>query len=182
MCMCWCAREAAHACGACAAKQRGAQYLIALCAFASSRVGDALPGLAPAAGCSTLGNRGGYRSSVSWCLVPLIEICVPPAECCPNIRAARAHPGIGLRWPDGARLPIACIVHVMQASPLYKRSLTAGASTLLWASTTTPYKLSAQYLYPYVQPIADPALEKLAKSEYITMAVDYWKPAAQAAA
>lgn len=36
-----------------------------------------------------------------------------------------------------------------------------GASTLGWASTTTPYKLSAQYLYPLVQTMADPALEKV---------------------
>ncbi|GFR40313.1 hypothetical protein Agub_g848 [Astrephomene gubernaculifera] len=66
------------------------------------------------------------------------------------------------------------------ASQLYKRSLTLGASTLGWATTTVPYKLGAQYLYPLVQPVADPALEKVSKSTYVNAALKYWAPQAAA--
>ncbi|KAG2488777.1 hypothetical protein HYH03_012774 [Edaphochlamys debaryana] len=65
-------------------------------------------------------------------------------------------------------------------SPLYKRSVSLGASTLGWAATTTPYKLGATYLYPFVQTVADPALDKVAKSTYINATLKYWAPVAAA--
>ncbi|GIL87319.1 hypothetical protein Vretifemale_15400 [Volvox reticuliferus] len=65
-------------------------------------------------------------------------------------------------------------------SNMYKHSVNLGASTLDWATTTTPYKLGAQYLYPIVQPVADPALEKVTKSTYINATLKYWSPVAAA--
>lgn len=59
---------------------------------------------------------------------------------------------------------------------LYKKAVDTGASTLSWASHTTPYKLGAQYVYPLVQPVADPALDKFSNSKVINDAVGYWKP------
>lgn len=64
---------------------------------------------------------------------------------------------------------------------LYKKFIDTGASTLSWASSTTPYKLGAQYVYPLVQPVADPTLDKFNKSKVIQEAVGYWKPTAEAA-
>ena len=52
-------------------------------------------------------------------------------------------------------------------SPLYKSALDTTYSTLGWASTSTPYRLGAQLLYPWVQPVADPALETLNKSKVV---------------
>ncbi|EFJ40256.1 hypothetical protein VOLCADRAFT_108237 [Volvox carteri f. nagariensis] len=66
------------------------------------------------------------------------------------------------------------------SSLVYKRSVSLGATTLGWATTTTPYKLGAQYLYPMVQSVADPALEKVAKSTYVNATLKYWAPVAAA--
>ncbi|GLC44280.1 hypothetical protein PLESTB_000760500 [Pleodorina starrii] len=65
-------------------------------------------------------------------------------------------------------------------SHLYKRSVSLGASTLGWATTTVPYKLGAQYLYPIVKPVADPALEKVSKSTYVNATLKFWAPVAAA--
>eukprot|EP00198_Chlamydomonas_reinhardtii_P008331 XP_001697668.1 hypothetical protein CHLREDRAFT_192823 [Chlamydomonas reinhardtii] len=67
-------------------------------------------------------------------------------------------------------------------SALYRYGVSVGASTLGWATSTTPYKLSAAYLYPLVQPVADPALDKVSKSTYVNAAIKYWAPAPVAAA
>ncbi|KXZ49723.1 hypothetical protein GPECTOR_20g580 [Gonium pectorale] len=66
------------------------------------------------------------------------------------------------------------------ASPLYKRSVSLGASTLGWAASTTPYRLGAAYLYPLLQPVADPALDKVSKSSYVNATLKYWAPVAAA--
>lgn len=61
-------------------------------------------------------------------------------------------------------------------SNLYKSTLETAMSALGWASATTPYRMSAYYLYPWVQPVADPALETVGKSQVVNQVVDYWKP------
>lgn len=50
-------------------------------------------------------------------------------------------------------------------SPAYKSALNTTASTLTYASTTTPYKLGAQYVYPIVKPVAEPAITKVTHSK-----------------
>lgn len=67
------------------------------------------------------------------------------------------------------------------ATPLYKSVLDHTAHTIGYATSTTPYKLGAQYLYPMVSPVADPTIAKVANSKSISAAFDYWKPAAVAA-
>ncbi|KAG2438280.1 hypothetical protein HYH02_010978 [Chlamydomonas schloesseri] len=69
---------------------------------------------------------------------------------------------------------------VLVHSALYRYGLSVGASTVAWATSTTPYKLSATYLYPLVQPVADPALDKVSKSTYVNAAIKYWAPVAAA--
>ena len=61
-----------------------------------------------------------------------------------------------LRALPAAWLTHACaawpgLLHVLQGMPLYSKVLSSGASTLSWATTTTPYRLGAQYMYPHVQ-------------------------------
>ncbi|GFH25691.1 oil globule associated protein [Haematococcus lacustris] len=68
-----------------------------------------------------------------------------------------------------------------QSWPLYSKVVSTGVSTLSWATTTTPYKLGAQYMYPLVQPVADPALAKITNSKVINGTLSYWKPTASAA-
>lgn len=63
-------------------------------------------------------------------------------------------------------------------SSYYKRAFDFGTSTLSWATTTTPYKLSTKYVYPWVEPVAAPALEKINGSKSVDSAISYWKPAA----
>lgn len=65
-------------------------------------------------------------------------------------------------------------------SPYYKKVFNLSTGTLAWATTTTPYKLSSTYLYPWVKPVADPALEKINNSKSISTAFNYWKPIATA--
>jgi hypothetical protein len=72
-----------------------------------------------------------------------------------------------------------CVVS-LQGMSLYKKLIDTGASTLTWATHTTPYKLGAQYVYPIVQPIADPAVDKLASSKIVQETIGYWKPVAAA--
>lgn len=62
------------------------------------------------------------------------------------------------------------------AKPLYKKSVDLGSSTVTWATGTLPYKLSKQYLYPVIQPVADPAYNNITKSQVVNKVVDYWKP------
>lgn len=64
-----------------------------------------------------------------------------------------------------------------QGSPYYKKAVDTGASTLGWVEGLTLYKMGGKYLYPIVQPVADPALEKLSRSQAVTKLVDYWQPA-----
>lgn len=63
-------------------------------------------------------------------------------------------------------------------SSYYKRVFDFGTSTLSWATTTTPYKLSTKYVYPWVEPVAAPAIEKISGSKSVDSAISYWKPAA----
>lgn len=63
------------------------------------------------------------------------------------------------------------------AKPLYKTSVDLTANTLSWATGTLPYKLSKQYLYPVIQPIADPAYNNFTRSQAVNKVADYWKPA-----
>lgn len=63
------------------------------------------------------------------------------------------------------------------AAPVYKSMLERASLTLNYASGTTPYKLSAQYLWPMVQPIADPAINKVSQSKVAATMKDYWSPA-----
>eukprot|EP00199_Chlamydomonas_sp_CCMP681_P005453 CAMPEP_0119107906 /NCGR_PEP_ID=MMETSP1180-20130426/12297_1 /TAXON_ID=3052 ORGANISM="Chlamydomonas cf sp, Strain CCMP681" /NCGR_SAMPLE_ID=MMETSP1180 /ASSEMBLY_ACC=CAM_ASM_000741 /LENGTH=254 /DNA_ID=CAMNT_0007093455 /DNA_START=123 /DNA_END=887 /DNA_ORIENTATION=- len=65
---------------------------------------------------------------------------------------------------------------------LYKRVVDTGVDTLTWATTTMPYKLGAKHVYPLVQPVAEPALDRLTGSKVISSAVGYWKPTAAKAA
>lgn len=67
-------------------------------------------------------------------------------------------------------------------TPLYKLFFHGTAETINYAATTTPYKLGAQYLYPIVQPVADPAITKVTHSKVIGQVMDYWKPAPAVAA
>lgn len=60
---------------------------------------------------------------------------------------------------------------------LYKTAVDTGASTLSWATSTLPYKLGAQYVYPFVQPFADPAIANISKSDVYKNVTSYWKPA-----
>mmetsp|Transcript_23881 Transcript_23881/g.60821 ORF Transcript_23881/g.60821 Transcript_23881/m.60821 type:complete len:280 (-) Transcript_23881:888-1727(-) len=64
---------------------------------------------------------------------------------------------------------------------LYKRVVDTGVSTLSWATTLPPYKLGAQYVYPWVQPVADPALSRLSSSKVVNDTLQFWKPTAIAA-
>ena len=52
-------------------------------------------------------------------------------------------------------------------SPLYKMTFDTTFSTLGWASSSTPYRLGAQLIYPFVQPVADPAFETVNKSKVV---------------
>lgn len=63
------------------------------------------------------------------------------------------------------------------SSSYYKSAVDLGTSTLNWATSTTPYKLSSKYLYPWVRPVAQPAIGKLSGSKQIESAINYWKPA-----
>jgi len=65
--------------------------------------------------------------------------------------------------------------------PLYSVVVNQGANTLKWATSTTPYRLGAQLVYPLVQPVADPALTRINNSKVINAALQYWKPTATAA-
>lgn len=62
------------------------------------------------------------------------------------------------------------------AKPIYKKSFDLGTSTLTWATGTLPYKLSKQYLYPVISPVADPAYNNITKSKVVNNVYDYWKP------
>lgn len=42
-------------------------------------------------------------------------------------------------------------LHTAQGSGVYKYAVDTSASTWGWATSTFPYRLSAQYLYPLVQ-------------------------------
>ncbi len=44
-----------------------------------------------------------------------------------------------------------------------------------WCSLL-PHRLGAQYLYPMVQPVADPAISKVSNSKVVKEVVDYWSP------
>lgn len=59
---------------------------------------------------------------------------------------------------------------------LYSTALDLGKSAWGWISESYPYRLGAQYLYPLVQPVADPTLAKLTKSKIINSTLDFWKP------
>lgn len=61
-------------------------------------------------------------------------------------------------------------------NPYYKAALDLTASTLAYAASTTPYKLSARYMYPVVQPVAEPAITKVTQSKIVSNTVQYWKP------
>nr|AEW43286.1 major lipid droplet protein [Dunaliella parva] len=67
-------------------------------------------------------------------------------------------------------------------SSLYKFSVDSGFSAWGWAKSTTPYKLGMQYLYPIVQPVADPAIHKVSSSKVVNSVLDYWAPTPNAAA
>ncbi len=54
-----------------------------------------------------------------------------------------------------------------QTSPLYKFTFDTTFSTLGWATTSVPYRLGAQLIYPFVQPVADPAIETVNKSKVV---------------
>ena len=41
--------------------------------------------------------------------------------------------------------------------------------TWSYATTTTPYKLSARYLYPVVEPLAEPAIARARESGAVSM-------------
>lgn len=68
------------------------------------------------------------------------------------------------------------------ANALYKKVFDSTLGVFEFAETTTPYKLSATYVYPVVKPVADPAVEKLSKSKVVTETLSYWKPKAAASA
>lgn len=65
-------------------------------------------------------------------------------------------------------------------SPYYKKAVDLSGSTLNYVFSTTPYKLSSKYLYPWVKPVADPALDKWNNSKKIHEAISYWQPIASA--
>lgn len=67
------------------------------------------------------------------------------------------------------------------ASSYYKRAVDTTVSTASWYTTTTPYKVSGKFLYPWVKPLAEPAMEKLSKSEAVSSLVTYWAPTTPAA-
>ncbi|KAF5841012.1 major lipid droplet protein [Dunaliella salina] len=62
------------------------------------------------------------------------------------------------------------------SSGLYKFAVDSSLSTWHWITDSSPYKLGAQYLYPIVQPVADPTLDKFAHSQVVNSTLDYWKP------
>mmetsp|Transcript_76515 Transcript_76515/g.169046 ORF Transcript_76515/g.169046 Transcript_76515/m.169046 type:complete len:275 (-) Transcript_76515:312-1136(-) len=62
------------------------------------------------------------------------------------------------------------------AAPVYKSLLARTAGMFSYAAGTTPYKLGAQYFWPVVQPIADPAISKVSQSKVATSFVGYWTP------
>nr|AEW43284.1 major lipid droplet protein [Dunaliella salina] len=59
---------------------------------------------------------------------------------------------------------------------LYKFAVDSSLTTWHWITDSSPYKLGAQYLYPIVQPVADPTLDKFTHSQVINSTLDYWKP------
>eukprot|EP00798_Chlamydomonas_sp_ICE-L_P007780 gene7780-967_t len=61
-------------------------------------------------------------------------------------------------------------------SSLYKKVLDTTASTLGYATTTTPYRLGVSYLYPFIQPYSEPALDTVSKSKVVNEVMDFWKP------
>uniref|UniRef100_A0A6U2HWX8 Uncharacterized protein n=1 Tax=Chlamydomonas euryale TaxID=1486919 RepID=A0A6U2HWX8_9CHLO len=66
---------------------------------------------------------------------------------------------------------------VLVMQPLYKRVVDGTASTLSFATRTTPYRLGATYLYPWVQPVADPAFDRVSNSIFVGQVMEYWRPA-----
>jgi hypothetical protein len=63
--------------------------------------------------------------------------------------------------------------------PLYKRAYDSSNNLIAIAQDNSLYKETSKKVYPYVAPIADPALEKI--QPYISQTVDYWKPVSAAA-
>ncbi len=79
-----------------------------------------------------------------------------------------------LKW--NARLTSLCL---LQKQPLYKRAYDSSNNLIAIAQDNSLYKETSKKVYPYVAPIADPALEKI--QPYISQTVDYWKPVSAAA-
>ncbi|KAG1672200.1 hypothetical protein FOA52_002900 [Chlamydomonas sp. UWO 241] len=63
-------------------------------------------------------------------------------------------------------------------APLYRTLVDRTSASISYATTTTPYKLGAHYLYPLVRPVADPAISTLTTSKVYGNVTTYWRPAA----
>lgn len=63
--------------------------------------------------------------------------------------------------------------------PLYKKAYDSSNNLIAMAQDNSLYKETSKKVYPYVAPIADPALEKI--QPYLSQTVDYWKPVSAAA-
>ena len=71
------------------------------------------------------------------------------------------------------------MVLLVQKQPLYKRAYDSSNNLIATAQDTSVYKEAYKIVYPYVAPIADPAIEKI--QPYYKNTVNYWKPVSAAA-
>jgi hypothetical protein len=68
---------------------------------------------------------------------------------------------------------------LVQKQPLYKKAFDSSNNLIATAQDFSLYKETSKVVYPYVAPIADPALEKI--QPFFNQTVDYWKPVSAAA-
>lgn len=61
----------------------------------------------------------------------------------------------------------------------YKKAYETVGTTVAAAQSTTVYKRSVDVVYPYVKPVAEPALQKISSSKYVAAAVAHVQPVAQ---
>uniref|UniRef100_A0A7S0V118 Uncharacterized protein n=1 Tax=Polytomella parva TaxID=51329 RepID=A0A7S0V118_9CHLO len=61
-------------------------------------------------------------------------------------------------------------------SPHYKQGYDMASATLQWATTTSPFRLGANVMRPFMQPVADVFQKKIVESQVASQLFNYWKP------
>jgi hypothetical protein len=65
-----------------------------------------------------------------------------------------------------------------QNNQYYKKAYETVGTTVAAAQSTTVYKRSVDVVYPYVKPVAEPAMQKISSSKYVAAAVAHVQPVA----